>query len=346
MSKAKQPLYHDFQPVANLIQKNRQRYDVMRSTRIQIDAAHDPSVAELPIYVVPVFDLKSSEVVESLRELYRAQSMLDKFRVLLFTDSDIYKAVRPYGFPVESVVSEANWILEGKVDWEDYVLESLAWVLERYGAAGLLLRDAQGSLVPDLVRHGLAASNVPRTSADSTSDPDGAVWPSWRAWAAHGDGLGESYVRTSTSEHSVVATDRLGEVSAVFLLEADFDVPAVLTGLARRARWNVLELRKLWGGWESQVLASRVAASTVPHGVTRILFVHDESDSVTQFARSFDFVVAVGKSTALMRPVYERHLASAADRWYEVSWEDVVRIAGTFATQCMEIGVRRYHYPA
>ncbi|QSZ49899.1 hypothetical protein [Arthrobacter sp. D5-1] len=149
------------------------------------NAIPDEYTKDLPIALVPIFSMNKSDVAHLLQTIYAAQSITMGFRPILFTDQDIFSAVRPYGWVIEHVLDERTWLeLSCSGDWLTAVLRRAQSVSDFLNVATVL--------VPDPISHNRGFLSQIETLTGTKVDVlsglqqpvsvDGSSVVGWRGW--------------------------------------------------------------------------------------------------------------------------------------------------------------------
>lgn len=96
----------------------------------------------VPVVVLSLVGTPAELVPERLEEIGQEQLLTAGFRPVLVVDGDHFGAVRPYGWPVELVLSREQWEaqehLRDDAGWDDYLVRRLQEMRRNYRAAALL----------------------------------------------------------------------------------------------------------------------------------------------------------------------------------------------------------------
>lgn len=205
-------------------------------------------LAGTPLYVILLFDMRPAEVALALRALHLAQQTVGTYRILVFTDLDLFAAVRPYGWPVEHVVSERDWHALGKSgSWERHVNDSLAWVVRTYAAHGIVGGFGPEALCESAVHAGIAPEGLWSLLGPVDDGSPDEVYPTWRAWGRGDDGPPEGPSQVGPTQTLQVELIRGRAEPCVMLLVGTAPVSNVEHAVLRRARergWTVISC---WG---------------------------------------------------------------------------------------------------
>src|SRR5690625_4809132 len=79
-------------------------------------------VDNLPIVLVSLLGASKDRASDLIDEVAQEQLLTAGFRPVIVVDSDQFANVRQYGWPIEYVLSEADW-QNTDVRWEDYVAQ-------------------------------------------------------------------------------------------------------------------------------------------------------------------------------------------------------------------------------
>lgn len=214
-------------------------------------------LAGTPLYVVLLFDMRPSEVALALRALHLAQQTVGTYRILVFTDLDLFAAVRPYGWPVEHVVSERDWRALGRTGaWERHVSDSLAWVVQTYAAHGIVGGVGSEALCESAVRAGIAPQGLWSLLGPVDDGSPDEVFPTWRAWGRGDDRPPEGLSHVGPTQTLQVDLSRGQAEPCVMLLVGTAPVSERDDAVLRRARergWTVISC------WGSDARASDLA---------------------------------------------------------------------------------------
>jgi hypothetical protein len=341
----------DFLPVSALIRDRYDRLEFSTKPRMELGTVGQPrptDVARLPIYVVPVFDLIPSAVARVLRELHGAQSAYDAFRVVLFTSGNHFAQVRPFGWPIEHVVSEVDWLACGKTSrqWPEYVFDSLDWAVRAYGAQDVLVPDRSGSLRSEFVRVGV--QTVGLVAEPEGVRPEEETLPSWRA--LHGArprrvpgrakvaaraGSVDVTAEQGSSPAAIVVVDRVGQSQATRFFEE-----------AMGRRWSGYLIVGAMNEEEEQ-LAVHSCLSLLPAGTARLL-VMSSTDSVRGSYRPLsDFVASFEGGDDVLVSACLEHSAGGSkmsEPWHTYSRRELLAAVERYGRMCGELGATRYIY--
>ncbi|NLG22391.1 MAG: hypothetical protein GX555_13290 [Actinomycetales bacterium] len=96
----------------------------------------------VPVVILSLVGTPDDLVPERLEEIGQEQLLTAGFRPVLVVDGDHFGAIRRYGWPVELVLSEAQWdadeSLRDEAGWEAYLVRRLQEIRRNYRAAALL----------------------------------------------------------------------------------------------------------------------------------------------------------------------------------------------------------------
>ncbi|MFE5341357.1 hypothetical protein ACFQ80_14085 [Isoptericola sp. NPDC056578] len=294
--------------VADLIRGIRSELPLRSRPRLDVGStkgvrAHEATT--LPLYVVPVFDLRESSLDRLFRQLYGAQVASDGFRVVLFTSGDLFRRARAYGWAVEHVMDEASWIGRRRTsaEWESYAVASFRWAVGEYGAQGILVPDANGDLTGELLLARLPVSEEHLNGADGPGEP----YSSWREWSDGGGALrwGTSQVKTHDQITEVQAVRGDAHSHVVFLGACDGDADSSLLAAARHSDWSTVVLSATEDEAASE-LGARMCLSLTPPGYVRVAVVGSSVVDVDYLVELNDFIVRADGDQYFVAPCLER----------------------------------------
>lgn len=200
-----------------------------------------------PIFLLPLIGLGADAVAVAVAETATLQVVTDGIRVLVWADGDPFELIRPYGWPVEHVMRESDWLRLGQErDWLTHCRDSLRWIVTTYGVAEVLTVDDAGHLtaVPSRVEVDLDELRGIAGTRDVTS-PRERDFTSWRAWLASGARESEGSARVGTS-HAATVTHEL-RTPAALLVRLDLadgtGGPGGLDHVARHDAWSTVRVR-------------------------------------------------------------------------------------------------------
>lgn len=96
----------------------------------------------VPVVVLSLIGTPEEDVPERLAQIGQEQLLTAGFRPVLVVDGDHFAAIRPYGWPVELVLSQDRWdqeeSLQDETGWDAYLVRRLQEIRRNYRAAALL----------------------------------------------------------------------------------------------------------------------------------------------------------------------------------------------------------------
>lgn len=107
----------------------------------------------LPVVLVLLIERPLDDVASVVQEVAELQVLTASFRPLFVIDTQAFAAVRRFGYPVELVISRADWN-DARAEWNDaagswdtYLRQRLASIVKRYRTSGAV-RATSGTLDP------------------------------------------------------------------------------------------------------------------------------------------------------------------------------------------------------
>lgn len=205
---------------------------------------------DLPVVLVPVFGMLEAEVDELLQTIYAAQSVTMGFRPILFTDQNIFTQVRPYGWVVEHVTSERDFVVRGfDGDWISSVVRRAMLATRFFGIAAVFLPDPLSHNRNLLVQvQALTGTNVDSLSVlRGMSSLDEQVVVGWRGWLDRVSSSEGRFVLAGPGLRSEVRARR-GSAGSTVLFESSIleseNLSAVL-GEALKRDWSYVVVDRL-----------------------------------------------------------------------------------------------------
>lgn len=119
----------------------------------------------LPVVVLSLVGTPAEEVAPQLDAVAREQVLTAGFRPVVVLDSDHLALVRGYGWPVELVITEADWLAADGA-WGDYLEHRLQQIRRDYQASALLPLGAGHALTHTYLRS-LGPATPCRTTPDT-----------------------------------------------------------------------------------------------------------------------------------------------------------------------------------
>ena len=96
----------------------------------------------VPVVILSLVGTPPELVGERLEQIGREQLLTGGFRPILVIDGDHFAAVREFGWPIELVLSRAQWdadeLVRDESGWEAYLTRRLQAIRRNYRAAALL----------------------------------------------------------------------------------------------------------------------------------------------------------------------------------------------------------------
>lgn len=220
-----------------------------------------------PLLLLPLVDLAPGAVVRAVREVALLQAASGRFRVLVLASGDVFAAVRPLGWPVEHVMSEADLLtLDPDADWLDHAAHAFAAVCQQYGVGGVLATTAAGRQLrlPDVL-----ADGEPAAALSTWLDGDAALAApdepgrhgTWRGFLDTEDAgvLVEARIGAPERWH-VVLTRRSASHRLTLLRTAATTVGRDLVRRAADRGWSTAEVVVPPGDRGAVLAAARLAA--------------------------------------------------------------------------------------
>lgn len=205
---------------------------------------------DLPVVLVPIFGMLEAEVDELLQILYSAQSVSMGFRPVLFSDQNIFARARPYGWVVEHITSERDFVVHGfEGDWISAVIRRAQLATRFFGAAAVLLPDALSHNRNLLVQvQALTGTNVDSLGVlRGVSSLEEQAVVGWRGWLDRVSGSEGRFIIVSPDGQRG-ARARRGSAGSTLLIESSMleteNLSSVL-GEALKRDWSYIIVERL-----------------------------------------------------------------------------------------------------